>query len=60
MAAFKVQVGLRLEEEAYQKVKAISKAEHRSINNLVEYAVLLYIRDYEAQHGPVETPEEED
>ena len=36
MAAFKVQVGLRLEEEAYQMVKAISKAEHRSINYLVE------------------------
>ena len=40
MAAFKVQVGLRLEEEAYQKVKALSRAEHRPIHNLVEYEVL--------------------
>ena len=60
MAAFKVQVGLRLEEEAYEKVKVIAKEEKRSINNLVEYAVERYIKDYEAQHGPVETPEEED
>lgn len=58
MAPFKIQVGLRLTEEAYEKVKVIAKEEKRSINNLVEYAVERYIKDYEAQHGPVETPEE--
>ena len=59
MSTIKVQVGLRLTEDAYAKVKVIAKAEKRAVNNLIEYVVQRYIDDYEAQNGPVEILEKE-
>lgn len=51
MAISKIQTGLRLEENLYEKVKTLSEIEGRSLNNLIEYIVRSYVSDYEGQHG---------
>lgn len=51
MAVIKIQTGLRLEEELYEKLKTLSNAEGRSLNNLVEFIVRKYVTEYESQHG---------
>ena len=43
----KVQTGLRLEEDLYEKVKALAEKEGRSINNLCEYIIRQYIQQQE-------------
>ena len=53
MAVSKIQTGLRLEENLYNKVKVLSEMEGRSLNNLMEFIALRYVEDYEAQHGPL-------
>lgn len=53
MATAKVQTGLRLEEDLYEKLKALSSTEGRSLNNLAEYIIRKYVADYEAQNGPL-------
>ena len=55
MATNKVQTGLRLNEVTYEKAKILSEKEQRSLNNFIEHAVLKYIEDYEAQHGPLQS-----
>lgn len=59
MATTKVQTGLRINETAYNKLKAIAQIEQRSLNNIMEYVIMRYIADYEATHGPVPEYEEE-
>ena len=51
MATSKIQTGLRLEEESYEKLKTLSNIEGRSLNNLIEQIIRRYLADYEAQHG---------
>lgn len=51
MPVSKIQTGLRLEEELYEKLKTLSSQEGRSLNNLVEYIVRRYVAEYEHQHG---------
>ena len=58
MAVTKIQTGLRLDEELYEKLKSLSELESRSLNNLVEFIVRRYVADYESQHGPL--PERHD
>lgn len=53
MAVIKIQTGLRLEESLYEKLKALSEMEGRSLNNLMEYIARRYVADYEAQNGPL-------
>lgn len=53
MKGNKVQTGLRLNEPLYYKVKALSELEQRSLNNLVEYALQKYVREYEAVNGSI-------
>jgi len=53
MAKIKVQTGLRLDEELYEKVKTLADLEGRSLNNLVEYIVRRYIADHEKENGPI-------
>lgn len=53
MARIKVQTGLRLDEDLYEKVKIIAEADGRSINNLVEFIVRCYVAEHEKAHGPV-------
>ena len=53
MATIKIQTGLRLEEEVYEKLKTLSILEGRSLNNLAEYIIRRYLADYEAKNGPL-------
>lgn len=53
MAKIKIQTGLRLDEELYEKVKALAELEGRSINNLAEWIIRLYIQEYERKSGPL-------
>lgn len=55
MAVTKIQTGLRLDEITYGKLKTISEAESRSLNNLVEYIIKAYLSDYEKQNGSVQS-----
>lgn len=53
MATTKIQTGLRLDEEVYEKLKTLSNQEGRSLNNLAEYIIRRYLAEYEAQNGPI-------
>lgn len=53
MAVSKIQTGLRLEEELYEKLKTLSLQEGRSLNNLIEFIARRYVADYEAQNGEI-------
>lgn len=53
MATSKIQTGLRLNESIYEKLKVISTAEQRSLNNLIEFIVQKYVDEYEQLNGPV-------
>lgn len=57
MATSKIQTGLRLAEPLYEKLKAISELENRSLNNLLEYAAQKYVSEYESMHGPISVQE---
>lgn len=59
MATNKVQTGLRVEEDIYEKAKVISAKERRSLNNLFEYAIQKYIEDYENKYGTVHPLDDE-
>lgn len=53
MATSKIQTGLRLDENLYGKLKALSELEGRSLNNLIEFIARRYIADYEEKNGPL-------
>lgn len=55
MATSKIQTGLRLNEALYDKARALSEQENRSLNNLIEYALQKYIAEYEAMNGTITT-----
>lgn len=56
MATLKIQTGLRLEEQLYEKLKALAESDSRSLNNLIEHILRRYIADYEAQQGAIPLP----
>lgn len=51
--AAKIQTGLRLEEELYEKLKTLANQEGRSLNNLAEYIIRRFVSEYETQNGPL-------
>lgn len=59
MATNKIQTGLRLNEAIYEKARAVSVREQRSLNNLIEYALQKYIEEYESKYGTVQPLNEE-
>lgn len=58
MATNKIQTGLRLSETIYEKARALSTREQRSLNNLIEYIIQKYIKDYEDANGEIEVHRE--
>ena len=58
MAVFKIQTGLRIDESTYGKLKTLSAQEGRTLNNLVEYIIRLFLKDYEEKNGVL--PESQD
>lgn len=59
MATNKIQTGLRLNETTYEKVRALSVKENRSLNNLIEHVIQKFIDDYENKNGIIQTSPEE-
>ena len=59
MTVYKVQTGLRLDETTHRKLKTLSEKENRSLNNLVEYIILQYLKEYEEKNGVLPEFEEE-
>ena len=51
MATNKIQTGLRLNETTYEKVRALSVKENRSLNNLIEHVIQKFIDDYENKNA---------
>lgn len=43
MATNKIQTGLRLDEELYEKLRVLAKEDGRSLNNLCEYVLKAYV-----------------
>lgn len=43
----KVQTGLRIDSDVHARLLEIAQKENRTINNLVEYIIKLYLADYE-------------
>ena len=52
----KIQTGLRLEEEMYEKLKVLSAQEGRTLNNMAEHIIRLYLLDYETRVGKIVRP----
>lgn len=51
---------LRLGDEIFDKVRVLSAREHRSMTNYIEYVLIRHIREYELEHGEIDTSELED
>lgn len=49
-------LGLEIDPELHRKLRYVAKYEGRSINGQVLYLVRQYVREFEAENGPV--PEE--
>lgn len=56
MAANKIQTGLRINEQLYEKIRALAVKENRSMNNLIEYALQKYVEEHERQNGVISIP----
>lgn len=55
MANYYTPFSLRVSETLLEKVKLIAAQNKRSANKEIEFVLEQYVRDYEAQHGVVET-----
>ncbi|MDR0326532.1 MAG: ribbon-helix-helix protein, CopG family [Oscillospiraceae bacterium] len=42
---YKIQFGIRLDEETLTAIKKIAEDENRSLNNLIEYLIKQYIKE---------------
>lgn len=58
MPTIKIQTGLRLEEELYEKLKVLAASEGRSLNNLAEHIIRRYVADHEAKYGQLLQPQD--
>ena len=47
---FKVQFGIRLDEDTLRIIKKIAEDENRSLNNLIEYLIKRYIKENEKEN----------
>ena len=56
----KVVSQMRLDETVYKKMKVIAERESRSVNAQLEYFVRMCIAEYEAHHGPIILPSQDE
>lgn len=49
MATSKRVFTLRLDDKIFEQIEAIAKNEHRSMTNLIEYALIKYLNDKKGQ-----------
>ena len=59
MATQKKQVLIRVQPDTYEKLKIISDKNHRSVSNQMEWLMLQFITDYEAQNGLISLSRED-
>lgn len=59
MPSSKIQTGLRLDETTYNKLKQLALQESRTLNNLVEHIIRIFLADYERRNGPIQEYHEE-
>lgn len=57
MATYKKSYALRVDETAFEKLKVISGANHRSINSQIEMLIEQCIISYEQQNGEIQITE---
>ena len=55
MANYYTPFSLRISEELLGKIKQIAVQNKRSANKEIEFVLERYVREYEAQHGEIET-----
>ena len=60
MATNKKVFTLRLEDEIFDKIGALATAEHRSLTNYIEYALLKHINEVEQERGVIKPDSEKD
>ena len=58
MGIQEVPYSLRLEPQVMEKIRALAKQEHRSINKQLCVAVESYLKAYEKEHGEIPVEEE--
>ena len=58
MATNKPAFTLRLDKITYQKIGILATAEHRSMNNYIEYILLKHIAEIEQERGPILPPDD--
>ena len=58
MATDKRQFTLRIQDDTYEKIRYLAYAERRTIAMEIEHALLVYIANYESQHGSITVPSE--
>jgi hypothetical protein len=46
---------LRLEDPVFDKIETISKKQHRSMTNMIEFILIDYLRKYGVENGEIET-----
>lgn len=59
MATNKRVFTLRMEDEIFDKIGILASLQHRSMTNYIEYILLEYLRNYEKEHGAIQTKTEE-
>ena len=59
MASNKRVFTLRLSDPVFDKIEALSKQQHRSMTNFIEYVMLDYLKKYEDNNGEIEIIYEE-
>jgi len=47
---YKIQFGIRLDEETLTAIKEIAVDENRSLNNLIEYLIKQYIKEKKSEN----------
>lgn len=47
---------LRLQDDVFDKIEYVAKAQHRSMTNFIEYALLQYLQQYEDENGEITLP----
>lgn len=50
---------LRIEDRIFDKMRIASKKEHHSMNNMIEYILLEYLKEYESKNGEIVVDYEE-
>ncbi len=55
MANYYTPFSLRISEELLGKIKQIAVQNKRSASKEIEFVLERYVREYEAQHGEIET-----